>query len=104
MNSDFINIVIFGSEAPCPGCLHAPSSRETKEWLEAAVSRKFPDLPLRVRYVDIEEPPENDEERRFCEQILNGDYFYPLVVINGKVVGEGNPRLKPLFREIEKAI
>lgn len=96
-----IDIVVYGSDAPCPSCLHSPSSRETKEWMEAAIGRKFPGQPLPVRYVDIEEPG-NEKDKAFCERILNDEFFYPLVVINGEVAGEGDPRLKSIYEIIEK--
>lgn len=96
-----VDIVVYGSEAPCQSCLHAPSSKETMEWIEAAVGRKFPKQNLTVRYVDYERP-DNEQDRAFCERILAGEFFYPLVVINGEVAGEGDPRLKTIFQMIEK--
>ncbi|HET7580383.1 MAG TPA: DUF1462 family protein [Bacillales bacterium] len=95
-----LEVVVYGSDAPCPGCFHAPSSKETKEWIEAAVQRKFPGQALPFRYVDIENP-QQEKDNEFCERILAEEFFYPLVVIDGKVVGEGNPRLKTIFTSIE---
>lgn len=94
-------ITVYGTEAPCPSCLHAPSSRETMEWIEAAVRRKFPDAPIHVRYIDIYEP-ETPEDEAFSRKILNDEYFYPLVVARGQVIGEGDPRLKTIFKFIEE--
>jgi disulfide oxidoreductase YuzD len=33
---------------------------------------------------------------------MDEDLFYPVVVIKDKIVGEGNPRLKTIFSEMEK--
>lgn len=96
-----IDIVVYGADAPCPSCLHAPSPIETKEWIEAAIQRKFPDQQLAVRYVDIEKP-ESENDKGFCERILADEFFYPLVVINGEIAGEGDPRLKTIYNIIEK--
>jgi disulfide oxidoreductase YuzD len=97
---DSLDIVVYGSNTPCSGCVHSPSSIETKEWIEAAIHRKFPDYPLAVRYVDIEQP-ENERDRGFCDRILAEELFYPLVVIDGKVVGEGDPRIKTIYEAIK---
>lgn len=95
-----VDIVVYGSDTPCPSCLHAPSSRETKEWIEAAIHRKFPGRTFPVRYVDIEQP-DNEKDEAYCERILAEEFFYPLVVINDQVVGEGDPRIKTIYRAIE---
>jgi disulfide oxidoreductase YuzD len=34
--------------------------------------------------------------------VIEEDLFYPVVVINGEIVGEGNPKLKRVFEEMEK--
>jgi disulfide oxidoreductase YuzD len=94
-------ITVYGAEAPCPSCLHSPSSRETKEWLDAAIRRKFPNSNIQVRYVDVYQS-ETEEDKKFTEKILNDEYFYPLVVSNGQVIGEGDPKLKNIFAFIEQ--
>lgn len=96
-----LDIVVYGSDAPCQSCLHAPSPKETMEWIEAAVTRKYPEQSLAVRYVDLNQP-ETEQDRSFCERILTDEFFYPLVVINGEVAGEGDPRLKTIYQMIEK--
>jgi len=98
-----VKITVYGAEQKCASCIHLPSALETKEWLEAAISRRFPDEKIEFHYCDIEYP-ETEEERRFSEMILDDEYFYPLVVLNGEVVAEGDPRLPALYREIEKAL
>lgn len=95
-----LDIVVYGAGAPCPSCLHAPSSQETMEWLEAAIHRKFPDQSLPVRYVDIEKA-NHEKDQAFADRILAGDLFYPLVVINDEVAAEGDPRIKTIYEIIE---
>lgn len=98
-----MEITVYGAEEKCPSCVQLPSAKETFEWLEAAVTRKFPNEPLKFRYVDINEP-ETASDKKFAEAILREEYFYPLVVIDEQVVGEGNPKLKDVYRAIEKKL
>jgi len=97
-----VEICVYGADILCASCVNLPSSKETYEWLQAALSRKYPDQPFEVKYIDIYSPPEDEEKKKMAEKILNDEYFYPLVSINGVVVGEGNPRLKSIYQEMEK--
>jgi disulfide oxidoreductase YuzD len=102
MNSHEVEIVVYGAEQLCPSCVHLPSSKETFEWLEAAITRKFTDQPFKMTYIDIYEPGGENEKLDFAKKVIEEDMFYPVVVIKGKIVGEGNPRLKTIFSELEK--
>ena len=102
MNSSEVEIVVYGAEQLCPSCVNLPSSKETFEWLEAAIARKFPDQPFKMTYVDIYQPIGENEKITFAEKVVEEDMFYPVVVIKDKIVGEGNPRLKTIFTELEK--
>ncbi|MFC7394299.1 YuzD family protein [Scopulibacillus cellulosilyticus] len=95
-----MNMTIYGANQPCPSCIHSPSSKETMEWIQASIKRKFPHDDINVRYIDIYHP-ETEEDQKFAEKIINDEYFYPLVVSNGKVIGEGDPKIKKIFEEIE---
>ena len=55
-----------------------------------------------MTYVDINQPPADMEKESFAKRVIEEDLFYPVVVIKGKIVGEGNPRLKTIFNELEK--
>lgn len=103
MKNNKVEVIVYGSEQICASCLHSPSSIETFEWISAAIARKFPDQPIEITYVDINNPPNVDLKQRFAEKVIKEDMFYPVVVINEKVVGEGNPRLKTIFSELEKS-
>lgn len=97
-----VEIVLYGAQNLCPSCVNLPSSIETFEWLEAAIARKFPDQPFKMTYVDIYQPPEDLDKQSFAKRVIDEDMFYPVVVIKEKVVGEGNPRLKTIYAELEK--
>ncbi|UJW59822.1 YuzD family protein [Bacillus sp. A116_S68] len=95
-----LRLTVYGAEVKCQSCINLPSAMETKEWLEAAVKRKFPETTIHFVYCDIFKPT-TTEEKIFSEKIQNEDYFYPLVVINNEVVAEGNPKLRAVFEKIE---
>ncbi len=98
-----IEIVVYGGEEICQSCVRMPSSKETVEWLDAAITRKFPNQPFTITYVDIFNPPsDNEPQAEFAKKVVDEEMFYPVVVINEKVVGEGDPRLKIIFAEMEK--
>ena len=94
-------VFVYGAEQICASCVGMPSSKETYEWLEAALSRKFPNQPIKFTYIDIESPQEEPFVREMAEKVRNDEYFYPLVVLDEKVVGEGNPRLKTIYEALE---
>ncbi|WP_100405308.1 YuzD family protein [Bacillus solitudinis] len=99
--SNRVEIVVYGAENKCASCVHLPSAIETKEWLEAALQRKYPEKKIFIRYVDIEKEID-EKDKFFAEAILNDEYFYPLVVLNDEVVTEGNPRLKEIYAKVEQ--
>jgi disulfide oxidoreductase YuzD len=94
-------IKVYGAEQKCASCVHLPSAKETAEWLEAAISRKYPNTVFQVLYIDMEKP-ENETDRLFSERIIEEDLFYPVVVIDSEVVAEGNPNLKTIYSIIEQ--
>lgn len=104
MKCSTVSIKVYGAEQICASCVQAPSSAETTSWLEAALGRRFGDR-VNVTFVNIFRTQEHSEEnQRMCETIINEDRWYPIVTVNGKVVGEGNPQLKPVIAEIEACL
>ncbi|MFV8826612.1 YuzD family protein [Alkalihalobacterium sp. APHAB7] len=99
-----VTISIYGAEVRCASCVNLPTSLETKEWLEAALTRKYPNVSLQFRYVDIEQDEVAEADQVFVEAIHNEEYFYPLIVIDGEVVAEGNPKLRAISEKIEEVI
>lgn len=103
MKQQEAEIIIYGAEQICASCVNLPSAKETFEWIEAAVKRKFIDQSFKISYVDIYNPPTNDKEKKkFAQRVIDEDLFYPVVVIGEKIVGEGNPKLKVIYEELEK--
>jgi len=97
-----VKIVVYGAEQLCASCVNLPSSQETFEWLHAAISRKYPNQPFDIIHVDIFNPPNEEELSQFAERVIEEDMFYPVVTLEGNIVGEGNPRLKDIYKELEK--
>lgn len=95
------SIDIYGTAIICASCVNAPSSKDTYEWLQAAIDRKYPNQAYTIRYVDIEGPIENERDADYAKRIQNDEFFYPLVLINDEIVGEGYVQLKPVFTALE---
>lgn len=95
-----LEITVYGTEQLCASCVNLPSAKETAEWLQAAVSRKYGTESVSIRYCDFQYP-QTAEEKGWAERIVNEDLWYPLVVISGEIVGEGNPKLKDIFAKLE---
>lgn len=98
-----VELVVYGAKQICASCMNQPSSEETVSWLQAALSRDYGDT-VHVSYIDVEEVPEaaSESEQRFIEGIMQDEYAYPLIVLNGEVVAEGNPRLKVIRSKLEQ--
>lgn len=97
-----VEMTVYGAEQLCPSCVNLPSAKETYEWLEAALTRKYPDQPFKITYVDIYNPPEDEVKKSFAYRVIEEDMFYPVVLIENEIVGEGNPKLKTIYAEMEK--
>ncbi|MET3576916.1 YuzD family protein [Bhargavaea ullalensis] len=102
MDKQHVKIEVYGADVICASCVNAPSSKDTYEWLEAAITRKYPGQPFTIDYIDIEGPVAEGEQADIAEKVRNDEFFYPLVRIGGEVVGEGYIQLKPVFAELEK--
>ncbi|WP_332695746.1 YuzD family protein [Halalkalibacter lacteus] len=97
-----MNVTVYGAEEKCASCIQLPSARETMEWLEAAITRKYPEIDFTFAYVDINEPGTKEDHLFYANAIKDDEYFYPLVVLKGDVVAEGNPKLKEIYEKIEQ--
>ncbi|RPJ95471.1 DUF1462 family protein [Rummeliibacillus sp. TYF005] len=102
MTNNSISIEIFGASVQCASCVNAPSSKDTFEWLKAAIDRKYPNNPYNISYIDIKQPIENDRHAKWAQRVMDDEFFYPLVLINNEVIGEGYIQLKPIYQELEK--
>ncbi|MET3318649.1 UNVERIFIED_ORG: disulfide oxidoreductase YuzD [Peribacillus simplex] len=97
-----IEIEVYGAEQVCASCVNLPSSKDTCEWLEAALTRKFPEQSFKISYIDMFNPPENIKQKSFVAKMIEEDLFYPLVIIEDEIVAEGNVRLKKVVEVMEK--
>ncbi|SFD94245.1 Disulfide oxidoreductase YuzD [Lentibacillus persicus] len=97
-----ILITVYGAEQICASCVGAPGSRDTYEWLQAAIGRKYIDDNISYNYIDIEQPPDDEKHKQLAERILDDEFFYPLVLVNEEIVAEGIPRLKTIYNELDK--
>lgn len=95
-----VAIKVYGTEQLCASCVNLPSAKETAAWLEAAVSRKFGTGAVTISYSDFQQP-ETEDDKIWAERIANEDLWYPLVIISGEIVGEGNPKLKDIYAKLE---
>ena len=97
-----LTIEVYGADVICASCVNAPSSKDTYEWLQAAIDRKFPENNITYTYIDIEGPLNDKKQQNIAQQIAEDEFFYPLVMINDEVIGEGYIQLKPVLSALEK--
>lgn len=102
MSKKKVTLTVYGAEHICPSCVGAPGSKDTYEWLQAAIGRKYVDDVIKYEYVDIEEEQEDEEHRKFVERVYEEDLFYPVVLINGEMVSEGITQLKAVYDALDK--
>ena len=95
-------IEIYGADILCASCVNAPSSKDTYEWLDAAIRRKYPEYSFIIRYIDIENEQLDERDANYAARIEDEEFFYPLVLINDEVIGEGYIQLKPVFEKLEE--
>jgi disulfide oxidoreductase YuzD len=89
-----IDVCVYGVDIGCSGCNHLPSTQETVTWLQAIFLRKY-GQQIKVRCIDIDHPV-NEKEAALSKQIIKQNLLYPVIIIEGEIVSEGNPRLRDL--------
>ncbi|SES64989.1 Disulfide oxidoreductase YuzD [Salinibacillus kushneri] len=97
-----IKVTVYGADQICASCVNAPGSKDTYEWLQAAISRKFGNANIKYSYVDIFSPPENKKIQELAGRVVEEEFFYPLVIVDDEIAGEGNPRLKTIYSILEE--
>lgn len=93
-------VLVYGAGERCASCVNLPSSEETADWLQAALTRKYPERTISVRYIDIFGEL-SGAEATFAKKVIEEDLFYPVVVIENQIISEGNPRLKDLYAVLD---
>ena len=102
MNESLAIIEVYGADIICASCVNAPSSKDTYEWLQAAIARKFPNQEVTYRFINIDDRLENERDIDYANRIQEDEFFYPLVLINDEVVGEGYVQIKPVYEVLER--
>ncbi|NBJ69256.1 DUF1462 family protein [Roseburia sp. 1XD42-34] len=97
-----IVITVYGTEQVCASCVGAPGSKDTYEWLQAALGRKYNTELITYEYIDIEQPPSVGKHQNFVKRIMDEDLFYPIVFVNDEMVAEGIPRLKDIYQALDQ--
>src|SRR5699024_10790182 len=92
---------VYGRNQICASSLGARSSRDTFEWLQAAIDRKYETSKMDYEYIDMDKPQENEQEARFIEQMEEEDWLYPLVTLNGSIIAEGIPHIKKIYQAVD---
>ncbi|QPC47377.1 DUF1462 family protein [Mangrovibacillus cuniculi] len=99
-----LTIKVYGSSEICPSCVQAPSSKDTFEWIQAALTRRYEGVQMDFQYIDIQKEPSTEVDKKMVEQIVEEDMFYPVICINGFVVAEGNASLPKIVERMEMEI
>ncbi len=96
-------INVYGRDVICASCVNAPGSRDTYEWLQAVLNRKYPDHDLHFNYIDMDHDENlSDYDTDIIERINDDELFYPLVTINDDIIQDGHVQLKPIQQAIEQ--
>ena len=96
-----IVLTTFGREQICASCVGAPGSKDTYEWLQAAIGRKYDTKEIYYEYIDIDKDVYPTQYEILVEQIKQDELFYPLIMLNDEIIAEGIPHLKRIFKELE---
>lgn len=102
MTQKKVTLTVYGAKQICPSCVGAPGSKETYEWLQAAIGRKYVDDIITYEYVDIEEEQTEERHEKFVQRVFEEDLFYPVVLVNDELVAEGIPQLKPIYEALDE--
>lgn len=100
---DQITIYVYGAEEKCASCVHLPSSQETASWLQAALKRRYADVNILVKHIDIDHP-QTAREQEVSARIMAEEQWYPLVIIEDEVMAEGNVRLQAITAKIDQLL
>lgn len=97
-----VAVKVYGRDIICASCVNAPGSKDTYEWLEAVLPRKYPETDFRFNFIHLDDDDNlSDHDQSLIEQIENDELFYPLVTMNDEVVQDGYVKLKPLYRWLD---
>lgn len=96
-------IEVYGREKICVSCVGAPGSRDTYEWVQAAISRKYGTHHFAYEYIDMDKLEQHAyNHQKMIKHIIEEELFFPLIVLDNEIVAEGTPHLKTIFKVIEE--
>ncbi len=102
MTDEHVTITIYGADQICASCVGAPGSKDTYEWIQAAIKRKYETQNIQYEYIDIDERQEEEHHQQFVDRVFEEDLFYPVVVLNGEIAAEGVIRLKDVYKALDE--
>lgn len=102
MKSHNVTITVYGAKQICASCVGAPGSKDTYEWLQAAIGRKYVTDTIEYEYIDMDLPQQDEKHRKFIKRIQEEDLFYPVILVNDEIAAEGIPRLKDIYHHLDK--
>ena len=99
-----ISVVVYGADIVCASCVNAPTSKDTFDWLQPLLKRKFPHHHFEFTYIDIEKDTENltDHDQQFIERIQEDELFYPLITMNDEYVADGYIQTKQITQFVDQ--
>ncbi|MEI3611639.1 YuzD family protein [Pseudogracilibacillus sp. SO30301A] len=97
-----LKIEVYGRNQICASCVGAPGSKDTYEWLQAAISRKYGTDQFSYKYIDMDNPEQYAyKHQEMIKHIVKEDLFYPLILLDNDIISEGVPHLRTIFKTIE---
>jgi len=96
--------VVYGADVVCASCVNAPTSKDTFDWLQALLKRKYSDINFEYTYIDFQKDTENlsDHDQQYIEQLENDELFYPLVTMDDMLVADGFIQSKQITRFVDE--
>ncbi|GEP83956.1 putative disulfide oxidoreductase [Staphylococcus piscifermentans] len=99
-----VSVVVYGADVVCASCVNAPTSKDTFDWLQALLKRKYPEINFEYTYIDFQKDTENlsDHDQQYIEQLENDELFYPLVTMDDMLVADGFIQSKQITRFVDE--
>jgi len=99
-----VSVVVYGADVVCASCVNAPTSKDTFDWLQALLKRKYSDINFEYTYIDFQKDTENlsDHDQQYIEQLENDELFYPLVTMDDMLVADGFIQSKQITRFVDE--
>src|SRR5699024_11600245 len=76
-------------------------TRSKRDWSSDVCSSDL--SAFQFEYIDMDQEQTEEKHQQMIAQMEEEDYLYPLVLLNGEIVAEGIPQLKPIYRAVEEA-